>query len=332
MYGTRVVGEEVLGLQAGDALLCVIPMTWGGGLEWGLRLAVHNGCTLVTLPRWEPRSAISLIEREGVRFLYGPPTIAADLIREAGDWRPAGELSMICAGAPVPRQMVADAKNGLGMALLPGYGQTEHFHSTLARRTDSEDRIVNSDGSPLPGVEMRIIDPDSREVLSAGEVGEIECRGPNVAAGYWNQPDLTAQAFQADGWQVTQDLGSLDEGGYLRVGGRKRDIIIRGGLNVSPRELEELLLKRPDVREIAIVGRPDPRYGERICAFVVASGAHNPTVDDFSATLSGLGVARFKHPEEVRVLDAMPLTPTGKIWPKALRDILALDTVPESGS
>jgi non-ribosomal peptide synthetase component E (peptide arylation enzyme) len=125
---------------------------------------------------------------------------------------------------------------------------------------------------------------------------------------------------------VTQDLGSVDEASYLRVGGRKRDIIIRGGLNVSPRELEELLLKHPDIREVAIVGRPDERYGERICAFIVPAAGRAPDVAELSAMLTELGVARFKHPEEVRSLQAMPLTATGKVWPQALREMLNDET------
>jgi acyl-CoA synthetase (AMP-forming)/AMP-acid ligase II len=326
MYGTRVVGEDVLGLEPGDVVLCVIPMTWGGGLEWGLRLAIHTGCALVTVARWDADVAAELIEREGVRFLYGPPTIAADLIRTADRWKPSRPLSMICAGAPIPRQMVTEARERLGLALLPGYGQTEHFHSTLARLTDSDERIVNCDGWPLPGVEMRVLDPHTGVEVAPGEVGELECRGPNVSAGYWNQPDLTTQTFREDGWQVTQDLGSVDEASCLRVGGRKRDIIIRGGLNVSPRELEELLSRHPDIREIAIVGRPDERYGERICAFIVPAAGRTPDVAALSALLTELGVARFKHPEEVRSLQAMPLTATGKLWPQALRDMLRDET------
>jgi acyl-CoA synthetase (AMP-forming)/AMP-acid ligase II len=174
---------------------------------------------------------------------------------------------------------------------------------------------------------MSVFDGAMAEV---GEVGEIECRGPNVAAGFWNQPDRTQQTFHEDGRHATQDPGSPDEDGYLRVGGRKRDVIVRGGLNVSPRELEELLLRHPSVREVAIIGRPDERCGERVVAFVVPEDHQSIDIDTMSGYLADLRVARFKYPEEIRVLDAMPLTATGKIWPQALRGILEQYQLPLS--
>ena len=207
------------------------------------------------------------------------------------------------------------------MHLFPGYGQTEHLHSTLGRLSDGEDKIIDTDGSALLGVEVRALDDDGN-MCSPGQVGNIECRGPNVAREYFHQPDLSAATFGADGWQKTQDLGSLDDEGYLRVGGRKRDIIIRGGLNISPREVEELLAHHPDIKEVAVVGFEDPRYGERICAFVVPKGASTPTVAELSAALEEMGVARYKHPERVEPIDALPLTTTGKVRVEGLRELL----------
>jgi acyl-CoA synthetase (AMP-forming)/AMP-acid ligase II len=229
---------------------------------------------------------------------------------------------MICAGAPIPRQLVRDARELLGMRLIPGYGQTEHLHSTLGRLDDGVEKITGTDGRALPGVELIAVD-EQGERVSTSAPGELICRGPNVALGYANQPDLTAATFRDDGWQVTQDVGAFDEQGYLRVQGRKRDLIIRGGLNVSPREVEELLLKHPAVFDVAVVGMPDERYGERICAFVSPrAGGVAPTLDELAAMLTDMGVARYKFPERIEVLAELPHTTTGKVRHQALRDIL----------
>ncbi|MHB8329232.1 MAG: class I adenylate-forming enzyme family protein, partial [Acidimicrobiales bacterium] len=259
---------------------------------------------------------------------YGPPTLARDLVALMPDWRPKRPLKMICAGAPIPRQLVRDARAS-GMSLFPGYGQTEHLHSTLCGLHDPEERLYTTDGSALPGVELRTVS-DEGGACEVGKVGEIECRGPNVAREYFHQPDLSAGTFRRDldGWQVTQDLGALDAQGYLRVGGRKRDIIIRGGLNVSPREVEELLTRHPGVKEAAVVGYSDPRYGERICAFIVPKHGSAPTVEEMSAALTEIGVARYKHPERIEVIDALPVSSTGKIRHEGLREILRPETGP----
>jgi len=321
LYSARAV-TEITGLGPADRILCAIPMSWGGGLCWGVRFALHTGATLLSMERWEPRLAAELIDREGATFVYGPPTLARDLVSLADEWRPRGPLGMICAGAPIPRQMCLDARERLGLRLLPGYGQTEHLHSTLGRRDDSLEKLTGSDGRALPGVELVAVD-ESGKPCPPGAPGALLCRGPNVSLGYANQPDLTQEIFRPDGWQVTQDMGTFDEQGYLRVVGRIRDLIIRGGLNVSPREVEELLLRHPDVREVAVVGEPDPRYGERICAFIVARGEAVPGVAELASALTEMGVARYKHPERVVALDALPLTTTGKVRHAALRERLA---------
>jgi acyl-CoA synthetase (AMP-forming)/AMP-acid ligase II len=143
-----------------------------------------------------------------------------------------------------------------------------------------------------------------------------------VAVGYFNQPDLTNETFRPDGWQVTQDLGTFDDDGYLRIAGRKRDIIIRGGLNVSPREVEELLLRLPDVKDAAVVGVPDARYGERIYAFIVPTGKATPSVEEITVAFGAMGVAKYKHPERIESIAELPLTATGKVRHQALRDQL----------
>ena len=320
MFSTRVV-SELIGLSSDDTIVCAIPMTWGGGLVWGLRIALDLGAKLVSLPRWDPVVAAEMIDREGGTYIYGPPTLAQDLVHLSEHWRPQHPLKMICAGAPIPRELCKKARGELGISLFPGYGQTEHLHSTVGRVGDSDEQLTRTDGSPLPGVEVRALGKDG-EVSEPGEFGDLQCRGPNVAQGYFNQPELSAETFRDDGWQMTYDVGSLGRDGYLRVAGRKRDIIIRGGLNISPREVEALLVRHPDVRDAAVVGYSDPRYGERICAFIVPSRGHVPSVQEFAAALSDLGVARFKYPERVEEIDSLPLTTTGKVRHETLREIL----------
>ena len=322
-YSARTVAE-IVGLGNDDVVMCAVPMSWGAGLCWGVRFALFAGATLVSMERWDPRRAVELIDKEGGSFIYGPPTMARDLVDLADEWRPASPLKMICAGAPIPRQMCVDARERLGLSLIPGYGQTEHLHSALGRLDDPIAKLTGSDGRALPGVQLRAVD-DAGNVCGPGEPGELQCRGPNVALGYYHQADLTAEMFRPDGWQLTQDLGTFDADGYLRVVGRKRDIIIRGGLNVSPREVEELLLRLPEVRDAAVVGYPDARYGERICAFVVPTGGAAPTVSEVAAALTEIGVAKYKHPERIETLDELPLTTTGKVRHQALRDRLASD-------
>jgi acyl-CoA synthetase (AMP-forming)/AMP-acid ligase II len=320
-YSIRAVGERI-GFSGDDTVVCAIPMTWGGGLAWGIRIAMQYGATLISVAKWDPVKVADTIDAEGATFIYGPPTLARDLVSLAPDWKPARPLKMICAGAPIPRQLVRDAR-AAGISLFPGYGQTEHLHSTVCGRDDPEERLYTTDGFALEGVELRIV-TEEREPVETGHVGEIECRGPNVAREYFNQPDLSADTFhrQTDSWQVTQDLGSLDAGGYLRVGGRKRDIIIRGGLNVSPREVEELVALQPGIKEAAVVGYPDARYGERICAFVVTESGAAPGVDEVSKAFSDMGVARYKHPERIEIIDSLPVSSVGKIRHDALRELL----------
>ena len=321
LYSARTVAE-IMRVSGDDTMLCAIPMSWGGGLCWGVRFALHAGACLVSMERWDPEGAAELLDREGGTFVYGPPTLARDLVELADRWRPANPLRMICAGAPIPRQMCVDARDRLGLELVPGYGQTEHLHSTLGRLDDAIELLTTTDGRALPGVELVAVD-DAGAECAAGTTGELLCRGPNVSLGYWNQPELTAETYRADGWQVTRDAGWFDAEGSLHVVGRLRDLIIRGGLNVSPREVEELLLRHPDVADVAVVGEPDERYGERICAFVVPRGDSAPGLDDLVAALTEAGVARYKHPERVVTLDALPLTSTGKVRHAALREQLA---------
>jgi cyclohexanecarboxylate-CoA ligase/acyl-CoA synthetase len=196
--------------------------------------------------------------------------------------------------------------------------------ATVCRPDDPIERVASSDGRPVPGVEIRIADHDGSTVAT-GTAGEIRYRGPGRLLEYWRRPDLTAAALDAQGWWGTGDLGRVDEDGYLRVTGRLKDIIIRGGFNISAREVEEALVAHPTIREAAVIGLPDPELGERACAVVVADPAGDGlTLAELRRHLHDEHrMAVWKVPERIEVVEALPTTATGKVQKYALREQFA---------
>src|ERR1700704_551549 len=223
-------------------------------------------------------------------------------------------------GSSVPAA-VTDRADAMDIAIVRMYGSTEHPSITGSRHDGPRDKRLYTDGRPLPGVEIRLLDEDGKEV-GPGTPGEIHSRGPDCFPGY-TDPTLTKECFDAGGWYVTGDVGVLDDDGYLSIVDRKKDIIIRGGENVSALEIEELVLRLPGVAEVAGVAAPDGRLGERACAFVrPLPGRDVPTVDAVRDHLDAAGLARQKWPEEIRAIEEFPRTPSGKIQKFALRDRL----------
>jgi acyl-CoA synthetase len=209
----------------------------------------------------------------------------------------------------------------MDISIVRMYGSTEHPSITGARHEEPRDKRLYTDGHRLPGVELRLLDDDGKEV-AAGVPGEIHSRGPDCFPGY-TDPALTKECFDADGWYATGDVGVMDDDGYLSIVDRKKDIIIRGGENVSALEVEELVLRLPGVAEVAVVAAPDERLGEHACAFVrPLSGSQLPTLDAVRAHLDAAGLARQKWPEDLRPIEEFPRTPSGKIQKFALRDRL----------
>jgi acyl-CoA synthetase (AMP-forming)/AMP-acid ligase II len=224
-------------------------------------------------------------------------------------------------GAPVPRA-VADRAVSMGMAMIRMYGSTEHPSTTgSVNGVDPPEKGMFTDGRALPGVEVRLVD-ESGAPVGVGEAGEIQSRGPDLCAGY-TDPSLTAAAFVDDGWYVTGDVGVFDDDGYLTITDRKKDIIIRGGENVSAAEVEEVLLRMPGVAEAAVVAAPDPRLGEHGCAFVrLLPGVEGFELSTVQAQLAAAGLARQKCPEELRFVDDFPRTASGKVQKFVLRQQL----------
>ena len=234
----------------------------------------------------------------------------------------------MCAGAPIPGTLAAEFERVFVKGrLLPLYGSTEIFAATVCRLDDTAERISSSDGAPLTSaVKIKIVDAEGKEV-GVGEPGEICYRGPGVFLGYWDDEERTRQVFDAEGWHHCGDLGRVDADGYLRVTGRVKDIIIRGGQNLSAQEIEENLIAHPDIRQAAAVAYPDDRLGERVCAFIVIEeGATSPTLDairDFLLTERRIAVQ--KAPERLVVVNELPMTLTGKIQKFVLRERLSID-------
>jgi acyl-CoA synthetase (AMP-forming)/AMP-acid ligase II len=190
---------------------------------------------------------------------------------------------------------------------------------TVLRPNDPAEKVVSTDGRVIPGWQLRIRTPDGREA-EPNEVGEIQVRGAALFHGYYERPDLTNEAVP-DGWLRTGDLGYLDEDGFLRCGGRIKDLIIRGGVNISSGEVEEEVRSHPDIEDVAVIGVPDPRLGERVGAVVIParSAAEVPSVEELDVYLTGRGLARNKHPEHIVVVDEFPRTPAGKVQKHVLR-------------
>ncbi|MBH0118785.1 AMP-binding protein [Rhodococcus sp. CX] len=226
----------------------------------------------------------------------------------------------LTAGAAIPTSLVQEAQDRLsGCRVVSAYGSSEIMMATVCRPEDSVDRVATSDGAPVPGVELRIVDVDGKE-SAPGTDGEIRYRGPGRMLEYWGRPELTAEGQDSEGWWRTGDLGRIDEQGYLRVTGRIKDIIIRGGFNISAREVEEALLQHPAIADVAVVGLPDEAVGERACAVVVARDDTRLTVDDLRRHLvDEHKIAVWKVPERVEYVDEFPRTATGKIQKFALR-------------
>jgi non-ribosomal peptide synthetase component E (peptide arylation enzyme) len=321
MYG-NVTAAKVLGLSSEEVIWGVSPVTHATGLEWYVRQAIVLGATVVLQEVWDAEAALDLIESERCTFttaatpfatmLLNSPTLAK---RDLSSFR-----MFLCGGAAIPHALGAAMYERAQCSLIPCWGMSECFAATICRTSDPENKQWGSDGRPMPGSEIAIFDESRTRQLGGDEVGEIATRGPHVCLGYFNDPERTRDALSADGWLFSGDLGTIDREGFLHVEGRKKDIINRGGLKISAAEIEGLLCEYVAVRAVAVVGVPDPLMGEKSCAFVVPAGGTTPTLDDLVSLLRKKGVATYKLPEYLVLLDELPMTPTGKVQKFRLRE------------
>jgi non-ribosomal peptide synthetase component E (peptide arylation enzyme) len=314
MYG-NLAGAKRLGLTSDEVVWAVSPITHATGIHWNLRQAIVLGATVVIQEIWDPEIALELIEKERCTYTCAATPFATFLLESPSLTR--RDISsfrvFLCGGATIPATLGTEVRNKLGCNLIPCWGMSECFAATMCSIDDSDDRRWGTDGSAMQGAEVAIFDEERTYRLSPGETGEIATRGPHVCLGYFRDPRRTSETFTKDGWLFSGDLGVLDAAGYLRVVGRKKDIINRGGLKVSAREVEEMIAKHSAVSAVALVGVPDRRLGEKSCAFVVVREGETLTLEELIQYLDGLGIAKYKLPEYLQILKELPMTPTGKI-------------------
>jgi cyclohexanecarboxylate-CoA ligase len=312
-----------LGFSSRDVTL--MPSTFGHqtGFLYGVCLTLLLGATGVWLDIWSPEAAAELIERERVSWIMGATPFLRDLVAsQALDRRDARSLRLfISAGAPIPRDLVREARRRLGCAISAGWGMSENGLVTVNALDDPEDKVAGTDGRPLDGMELRVVGPDGAP-LPPGADGELHVRGHSLFVGYWERPALTREAWTPDGWFITGDRGRIDRDGYLSITGRSKDLIIRGGENISPVEIENLLYTHPKVQAVAVVGASDPRLGERVCAVVVPRPGQRVELAELVAFLESRQLARFKLPERLELVEELPMTPSGKIQKFKLRERL----------
>lgn len=299
-----------------DRMFMASPMTHITGLLQGFLIPARVGGAAVLMDRWNPGEAVELIESTGATYMAGATPFLRELLGAyASTGRDRSSLvQYCCGGAAVPAQLIADA-DALGIAAYKAWGMTELPTASASNELDPLDKRAETDGRLMPGVEMRILDDDGN-TLGPDEIGAIEIRGPEMMLGYV-RAKLDAKSFRPGGWFDTGDLGSLGSDGYIRISGRSKDIINRGGEKLSAREIEELLSAHPDVRSVAVTAVPGGRLGERVGAVVVSS-APDLTLADLAAFVKNSGAARQKQPEALVIVDAIPSTATGKIDRRAV--------------
>lgn len=324
LYGLREY-QRWLELDPTMVLWMPSPISHATGLQWGVRTAVYVGGTLVLQEHWDPHEALRLVELTGATHTIGATAFVHDLLVATDDQGdPLATLRIFaCAGAPIPESIAVEARERLGFEVLRAYGMTEHFISTICHPTDQEEKRRRTDGRCLPGTEITVFDEERENQLPVGAVGELAVRGPGVSLGYLGEPEATEATYRSDGWQLTEDLARIDDDGFVQVLGRRKDLIIRGGLNVSPAEIEALLLTLPAVQAVSVVGVPDARLGERICAVVVPRAGAEVTLSDLTKHLLSQGVTKLKLPELLELQSDLPRTASGKIRKDVLRERLA---------
>ncbi|MGD9495316.1 MAG: long-chain fatty acid--CoA ligase [Armatimonadota bacterium] len=308
---------EAIDVCADDIFLAVLPLFHSFGATVCMITPVLAGCAAVLVPRFEPLPVLEVIERERVTIFAGVPSMFAWLagLKGAPSFDTSSLRLCISGGAPLPIEIVEPFEARYQTTLVEGYGPTEASPVVSVNRS-LQARKLGSVGPPLPGVEVRICDDEGRD-LPPGEVGEVWVRGPNVMKGYWRAPEQTAETMRA-GWLLTGDLGRVDEDGYLYIVDRKKDLIIVGGLNVYPREVEDVIRRLPEVRDCAVIGVRSPMHGERVKAFIEL---HEGQSLDTERVLTHCHehLARYKVPRALEVVDALPRSATGKVLKRELR-------------
>jgi long-chain acyl-CoA synthetase len=298
-----------------DVLLGALPLFHSFGQTCGLNSAVTVGACLTMIPRFDPGKALEIIERDKVTIFQGVPTMYHAML--ASDKRESADVSSLRAcmsgGSAMPVEVMRDFEEAFGCQVMEGYGLSETSPVASFNHPDKE-RKPGSIGTPIEGVEFKLVDDEGNGVEGTGDdaVGEIAIRGHNIMKGYWGREDATKEVLGDDGWFLTGDMGKRDEDGYYFIVDRKKDMIIRGGYNVYPREIEEILYEHPAVSEAAVVAVPDSSMGEEVGAAIVLKEGEDADADDIKGFVKER-VANYKYPRKIWFADELPKGPTGKI-------------------
>ncbi len=309
-----------LSLGGDDVVLMASPFAHQIGYLYGIVLALVNRIPLVALDVWDKLAADALIEKWGATYTFASTPFLADLtdIADADRHDIASLRVFVTAGAAIPRSLAERAAARLGAHVIAAWGMTENCATTTTAPGDPADKAFGTDGVALPGMEVRVVDETGARA-PAGTPGALQVRGAGNFVGYLKRPEL--HATDDDGWLDTGDLAEMDDDGYIRIVGRGKDVIVRGGENIPVVEVEDLLYRHPDIQEVAIVAMPDDRLGERACAFVVPRDGAALTLQDMAGYLKEQKIATQYLPERLEVVDAMPRTPSGKIQKFRLRQV-----------
>src|SRR3954453_5727486 len=311
LSNVETILESLIEIQPDDVVLGALPFFHSFGQTCGLNSCMKAGGMLTLIPRFDPDKALEIISRDKVTTFEGVPTMYVGMLHAgSADHADTSCLRLrVSGGSAMPGEVLRAFEDKFGCKILEGYGLSETSPVASFNHPDRE-RKVGSIGRPVAGVEMRVVDDDGGDV-EQGEGGEIAIRGPNVMKGYWRKDEATAEVMQ-DGWFLTGDMAKVDEDGYFFIVDRKKELIIRGGYNVSPREVEEALYGHPAVQEAAVVGVPDDRLGEEGGAAGVLKSGEGGSTDDLREYVKG-EVANYKYPRKIWLVDELPKGPTGKI-------------------
>jgi long-chain acyl-CoA synthetase len=310
---------RVFGIRDDDIVMVALPLFHVFGLSSQLNCCVRFGATMSLVPRFDATKALEVIQRDGVTIFEGVPTMYVAVLRhpKLGEYDTSTLRIGISGGAPIPAEVLDAFEEKLGIVILEGYGLTETA-STTTFNVSAEERKIYSVGKPIWGVEVQIWDDQNRPLPPGPEhVGELVIRGVNTMRGYFRKPEATAEAFSG-GWFHSGDLGYVDQDGFYFIVDRKKDLIIRGGYNVYPREVEEVLYTHPDVANAAVIGVPDDRVGEEIKAFVQPKSGSAATEAEIIEYVKAR-LAAYKYPRMVEFRDDLPIGPTGKVLKKELK-------------
>ncbi len=306
--------------DADDVVLIYVPFSANYGAIMGLQLPVTVGARMVLMDRFSATRALDLIEREKVTYVPGTPTafIALSNSPAIEHARLESLRLLLSAGASFPVQLIKELRQKFKTTFIDSFGMNEFGMGFWCLPEDDPDEVDGSIGRAIAGVEARVVDANGRPV-TLGETGELVIKSAGMCAGYHNNAEANASSWDEEGWFHSGDLATLDDKGYFRVVGRSKDVIIRGGANVSPREVEEVLIREPRIREVSVIGLPDEYYGEVVCACVIPKPGEKPTVDEIQAYLK-TRIASYKLPSRVVMLNEFPRNSMGKVRKEVLKE------------